>query len=522
VNQDRTKQKIIVNMTWNVAGTILMFFVGIVSSVIYVRYLGNEKYGVAVYITDMAILGVTICSLGLGTYQSKLLQKLRTEERYGSYKNVFFHNLRVRFLMVLAALVVILIATWALPGSNILQQNASLFFIAIFLVAQMALAVLRGPLQVEYQQKFLNLLDVSSLIMRLFLVLMVIYFDYGLIGFILSELLVELVQFYLLGRRFLVLVWPKLSHVASEKYGQNTGSFLSMYLVDLSNKIYSKEFDILLIGMLLGIETTAKVAIYSLSFVLVTRVFSFLGLGTANSAALIMNFVAELDAEGKKLQIAKFVTKQIKLIVFFVLPIMVGGVVLGGKVLHIMYKGDLHEYSVINGLFFIGYSISALTYVSKPVLFVLGSEKRLLNIRAVFSLIKVLLLLVLIPMLGILGAALVTTLILIISSLAEYHLLNQCIRVEIPFKFLRKMIISNVTMFSVAFFSSKMFDKAVPIDVSVVVALSVAVYSVALIALKPIDEEDYHYICNLGFIKKIRIDQLLFRFTDFPKLKVKS
>lgn len=509
------KEKIINGTIWNFVGTILMLVIGIGSSMVYVRYLGDHDYGIAVYVTDLAIFVVTVCSLGLGTYQAKVLPQFKKTGSWDRYRALLLSNIRIRLLCIGAAIAFILVLS-AMGGAKLFSEaRYTKLFLILYILFQMSLAVVRGPLQIEYQQRFLNLLDVSSLVVKFVLVLVVIFLDLGLTGFLMSEVVVETGQLVLLLGRFRTLVWPQLSGVTTARETGVLRACFPMYLVDMSSRLYGKEYDVFFLGLLLGKDSFQQITVYSLSYVLVTRVFSFLGLGTASAATLLMNFSAELVEDRKKDLLAKLIEKQFKMLAFLVLPIMCGGMLLGGKILQVLYGSQFTEFGIINGLFFLGYGISSISYVSKPILLVIGRDRALLRLRAALSVIKTLLLFLLIPGFGMFAAALVTAVVISASSLVEGAILRRELGFRVPVRLLGQLLACNLVMTLVLIGAGQLFpiNAALP-AVMAQVLLGVAVYLLALLVVKPLDSDDCNSLREIGILNKLKVNRLLGYFSS--------
>ena len=513
--QGTYREKILIGTMWNFVGTILMLVVGIGSSIVYVRYLGDHDYGIAVYVTDLSIFVVTLCSLGLGTYQAKVLPQFKKSGSWDQYRAVLLSNVRIRLLCIGVAIAFIF-ALSSFGGARLLSEaRYTKQFLVLYILFQMSLAVMRGPLQIEYQQKFLNLLDVSSLIAKFVLVLAIIFLDLGLTGFLVSEVLVELGQLVLLFGRFRTLVWPQLRGVRPVSGPGVLRASLPMYLVDMSSRVYGKEYDVFFLGLLLGRESFKQITVYSLSYVLVTRVFSFLGLGTASAATLLMNFSSELVEDQKKNLLAKLIEKQFKMLAFLVLPIMFGGMLLGGKILQVLYGSQFTEFGIINGLFFLGYGISSLSYVSKPVLLVIGRDRALLRLRALLSAVKTLLLLLFIPGFGMFAAALITTAVISVSSLVEGAMLRRQLGFRVPTRLLAQLLACNLLMVLVLLGAGHLFRfQATLPAVLGQVMLGVVVYLAALFLVKPLGSDDCNDLREIGILNQLKVNRLLAYFSS--------
>lgn len=486
-----------------------MLVIGIGSSVIYVRYLGDQNYGIAVYITDMSIFAVTICSLGLGTYQAKILPKLKSEGNLSEYRYTLVNNIRIRLLVILVLLLLVCLLNYLGYMDVLSKYYYSKYFLIVYILLQVFLAALRGPLQVEYQQKFLNMLDISALIVRLLLVLYVIYFDFGLTGFLITEVIIEISKLTLLTNRFRQLVWVQIKNVKSTYKQGILASSLPMYLVDLSSRVFGKEYDILFLGILLGKDSFRQIAIYSLSFVLVSRSFAFLGIGTANAATILMNFSSEVIADGKTYMLVKMIEKQVKFLFLIVMPMICGGVLLGGKILQFLYGNDFTEFAILNAMFFIGYGISSISYISKPILFVIGKDKVLLKIRILLAIVKTSLLIYAVINFKMYGAAMVTAFVIAILSITEGLILKHELKLNINYNYMFKVIISNLFMSGAIIFMMHSFHNITIFRLIIIILIAVLIYCVFLLLLKPFCKEDSDMLNDIALIRKYKINKLL-------------
>lgn len=505
------KEKIIHGTAWNFLGTLLMLVIGIGSSILYVRYLGTSSYGTAIYLTDLAIFLVGISTLGLGSYQATTLPKLRINNKIGEYKYVVLKIIFIRIMLAIISVILLFIA-WKtnLLDSSQINTSELIIFIGVFCILQVILACLRGNLNIEYEQKYLNIVNTFAVSFRLILVLIIISWDGKLYAFLLTEVIVEVCQIVLLGIRFYKTTWSKVRESRSVKHLGVIRGALPMFVVDTLSRFLGKEFDVFMIGLLMQ-DPMKKVAAYSLCYVLVLRVFSFLGLGTANTANLLMNFSADLVSSGQMSKVAILVEKQIKLVVFFVAPIMVGGAFLGSDILVLMYGNELSEYVSINAILFIGFGISSLTYVSKPVLFVMGKDKQMVVVRIILTLAKIALIYSFSSKFGLHGVAFASVSVLGANALWELIVLKKVLRFTIPYPLLFKVTLANLSMLGALYLFRGYVEQTTVYSIFTSVLVGIVAYVLVLFVFKPIEDCDYEIVANMSLIKKTGLAKI-FRY----------
>lgn len=507
------KHHIIAGTFWNFLGTILRIFIGIGGSILFVRYLGESDYGISVYLMDTVLLILTLSSIGLGTFQAKVFPALIASRYYSQYKYLFFHNMKIRFFILTILLMIISGCFVFLRSESIDIIKKYFVYFCIFAFLQMMLAVFRGPLQQEYQQRFLNLLNTLFLIIRILLVLIVIYLDLGLEGFLWTEIVVEFIQLFLILQRFRVLVWSKICRVIAEPFRDSIFSrSLYMFAGDFSSKIFSKEFDVLVIGWLFTDEAFNKIALYSLSYLLVLRSFSFLGFGTANSATLLLSYTSDLLSSGGGDKLASLMEKQIKLLIGFVVPLTFGGVLLGEKLLSLLYGESFVGNGLIVRFLFIGYCIYSLTYMTKPLIYALGIERRLIKVRLSLMVVKVGLIMSFVSGHSLNRFVFVSVVVLALLGLIEMGILCRNVSLfRFPLSYTLKIgIASGVMTVVVSFFHVPHFGQSLSLLLEICAGSLIYIFSLYL--LKPFSLDDCKLLWQNNPGKRINLGKILSHF----------
>lgn len=500
---ERTNKSNILNGTiWNFIGTLIRLGFGIIGSIIFVRYLGVQQYGVAVYISDLALFSVVIASLGLGTLQARLVPVLIGNGEIDKYKYLLIHNVKVRilFLSVILTLATVL---KEFKFFGIFDQVDGFFiFYLIFSLLQISIAVYKGPLNLDYQQKFINIVETGSLAFRIAAVIPVIYFDWGLIGFLCTEIIAELGQLSVLAIKFHWSIGKAMRGKIPKKYeGKILSESLFLFAIDFSSRIFGKEFDIILLSNLCSEGGFANIAIYSICFVLVLKAFSFLGLGSSNTATLLMSYSADLMSSGKGAKISLMIEKQLKLLIVAVVPLTVNGIVLGGSIIRFMYGDSFSGGEAIVSWIFFGFSVSSIAYITKPLLFVLKKEGKLIWFRGIWAVAKIAVCAFVIPRYGIQGMSIVAALFLGGISVAELIILRKYVQISCPSVFILKIAMSASSMVGSIYLISSFIPLQSVLGLIVAGIGGTVGYAINLLIIKPFDMSDYYLIKGYRYSK---------------------
>ena len=167
--------------------------VGIGSSIIFIRYLGDKGYGAVIVMADFITLFIVLLSMGLGVVQTRVLPQLFVQKEYGKAKDVILKTFIVR--IGLASIIPILLyfcSPYLLKYIYVGIPDKLLWVALCIIPVQMCISCLRGTLEVTFNQKYVSFWDVSGLVVRLLAVVPVILLDMGIVWFFVTQLLSDI------------------------------------------------------------------------------------------------------------------------------------------------------------------------------------------------------------------------------------------------------------------------------------------------------------------------------------------
>lgn len=434
-------------LSWSLAAVLFRVFIGIGSSIVFVRYLGSKDYGTVVLMADFVTIAIVVFSMGLGVVQTRILPPLFVSEKYGQAKDFIFKSFTFRIGLSLIASFLIYSRSSFFIENIYPGVSHELMVIALLIIPiQMTGTCLKGLMEVTYRQKIVGIGDVSGLLVRLLLVVPVIIFDLGVIWFFLTQLFADFYIAVLYMVIFRKYIWKKIKAAPRELFKGRIWSFgIIMMLTLLANKFLGKEMDTQILSFRLHESGLPEIAIYSISFMLVQRSLSFIGIGSGGVNNLNQSIASELVALQDMRALRKIYQGQVKLYYFIIIPLIAGSFVLAEPILTIMYGNYFRGSGNTCAILFLGIGVTVVNYINYPILFAFGYERFLLFCRAFFGIINVLLSLYLSTH-GAFGVAAATGLSLLGIAIVESFFVKRVLSFRLDASFFMKTIFCSLIM----------------------------------------------------------------------------
>ena len=215
-----------------------------------------------------------------------------------------------------------------------------------------------------------------------------------------------------------------------------------MYCLTVLTFVLGPQLDILMLS-LLSIEPE-EIALYSIGFYLAymaTSLFPML-LG----GGITLTFVSELYVDQKKEKLRQVHTTMLEYMLFFNMPIAVGGIIVGYELITLLYSVEFSEAYLIFSLYLLLMILLKLGGITSTFLAAMDKEHELLMARTLAGTLNVFLNLFLIIEWGIIGAVFATGISGIIGTAWEFIMVHRMVKPKIPFIFLLKTLSSTSLM----------------------------------------------------------------------------
>ncbi|MGC9195159.1 MAG: oligosaccharide flippase family protein [Syntrophobacteraceae bacterium] len=477
---------------WSISSFAIRFTIGIGSSILFVRYLGDTGYGAVVVMADFVTLSIVLLSQGLGVVQTRVVPQLFVQNELGMVKDFLYKVFMIRIaLSLIASLLLYPFIPW-LHAKLFPEVNSSLLVVALVLIpVQMTWTCFRGTLEVTYHQKELVFTDVAGLIFRLLAAAPVIYFDLGVVWFFGTQVFTDLFLTLLYGYLFRVKVWARIADAARIKFkGKMWSVGWIMMLVLFSGKLLGKEMDTQILSYRLKAAALPEIAIYTISFYFVVRCLALIGSADGGIANLTQSIMSELvhieDFKGLR----TLYSSQLQIYYFFAIPLALGGWVLSERILTLMYGASFAGGGNVCGLLFMVFGWTIISKLNYPMIYSLGREKSLLVERTLWGYLNVVGSYYLAPW-GAIGVASATGLCMVGMCVCETLWVRRLISPSYPIRFMLKILGGALLMAVLV----ALFIKDAPFNSQLLnllgaVVIGTIVFGASQVALKPICKSD--------------------------------
>jgi O-antigen/teichoic acid export membrane protein len=479
-----TLNKIARGMVWNSVGRSLFFLITLLLSVVLARLLAPHAYGTYILLMAIASSLMLFTFLGIENSINRFVPPLAAENKYS----------KIAYLMkrvtLARACTVILVSLSLFFGSgflaNSLFDNPSLeFYVKILAVLVFPLGfqgMLGAFLNSLYEQKFLNITNVTIELLNLLIVFFILTAGYGLTGVLASVVFTRFLLLFILYRKSIKIFADFLGHFRTAAFdlGRIMRYAWIIFLYEIFDYLFGRDLDVLILGRY---HIPSEIAFYSIAYNLVfLSLHIFLRMFEGGLAIIIVSELFEKrDFNGLK----KAYSMLFQITYFITIPIAIGGVILGGSIISLLYGTEYLDSTPIASLYFFTMTILLLKGFSATFLGGMNEESKLLRAALIFGTTNLILDLILIPKYAAIGAAIATSTAWILGASYETYILHKVLHPEYPIKFLLKTILASSIMGVIVF----MLKDILGLNVIFLVILGFSIYLAAVKLLKPVSKE---------------------------------
>ena len=461
--------------------TLLQFLIGVVQLPLLTKTLGARDYGIwsQVHVTISLISPFTTLALA-----SAMVRFLAAEKNKEEIQEGFYSIISVVFLTNLIASLAVMVFAYPLA--------MNFFDGAVQIVRITGILILLGPLSSLYlnlirtfqQIKRYSVFIIAENCVRIGLIAYLVLNGYGILSVILSLLAVQvimlLILFFLIGSQ-IGIKRPHFSRI--KEYLSFSLPFvpnsISFWLVRLSDRY--------VIGFFLGLSS---VGIYSAAYTL--GHLSFAVVGVLNFVLLVV--LSRLYDEGRMDEVKTHLSYSLKYLLTIVIPFVFGAAILAEPVLRMFSTPEIASQ---------GYFVTPLAALSTLFLSVSGiigfilvmtkKTKKLAPIWIAAAVLNLGLNILLVPRIGILGAA-ITTLIAFSLALGaiSYYSFKE-FKFSIDWHFIIKSLIASAVMSLAVWLMAPQGN----LDTILTVVAGVIIYGVVLLLLRGFSKEEIRFFWGL-------------------------
>jgi O-antigen/teichoic acid export membrane protein len=389
-------------MAWSVLAKVGRFVLGMASSVIVVRALGTDDYGVLSLVRNILMFMVIIAGGGLGNAILKFLPVLRVEGDAAGARRL------VRTAVVFNLLLWAVLAVALYAGRGVIERVFPYDNLGVIVAAAAVLALfeifftlLSRILEAGYDTRRLSFASLANYLVYIAGLAFVLPKGWGVLGVVGAAAVGNAVACLMLVPRVAVALPPSRGGQTEPGAGVDGGRLLrfsgSFVAIGVLHLVVWRQSEILFLA---HFRTAAETGFFDIAYRLPQTVLEFV---PAAVWPLVMAGFSEAYARDPgKLRSA--IDRYYRMLFLLCAPVWALGVVLGGSVVHVLYGEPMAPAAVPTQVFF---GIFALSFFGAPLsmsLYVLEKTHVNLIVYLCLAVVNVGLDLLLIPRYGVAGA----------------------------------------------------------------------------------------------------------------------
>lgn len=458
--------------------TIALTAIGFLSTIYFAHTLGPAPLGA--YFLFLAYFGI-LNLVGDGGFGGAAVKRISEGKEPNEYLSAF-----VFIRIVLLALSVSLLL-FAEPYFKDLTSSGAFFWLLLALIVSVFSSITgigvygTGKVGVSQISGF-----VDALIRTLFQIIAV-FLGFGVAG-LTGGFVSGLVAGGLMNFQYfdLKLVRFRLSHL------KNLSGFSFWIFLTASGTLVYNYTDTILIGFFMS---NAEVGIYRTAFQL-TSIATF---ATLAFHTVLYPKISNWGTHGQTKEIENSLSRAWTYSLFLAIPTCIGGMILGDKLLYYLYGASFVDG--IPALYFLllVQVVNVFMYLGTMSLTALNKPKDAFQVTVIAAITNVLLDIVLIPVLGITGAAIATLIAMTLNALGALLLLSRIISVKFEYEPVKNILFAAGLMGVVLLGITFLFPLTHVIVLVAVVILGAIIYTIVLFNLDREMHDELKNLCiNLG------------------------
>lgn len=418
---DPVKRQSLISLISNISLTA----VGFLSTMYFAHVLGAGTYGV--YSLFLAYYGVSNLLID-GGFGGAAVKRISEGKEQNEYFSAFVVIKLITLTIIISGLILILNNFPDINNYNIL------FWLIIALTISAFYGISTGGLYATGKVGIFQTGDLLNGISKVIIQVLAVFLGFeaaGLMGGFVAGLLVGgIICFKYLD---LHLAGFKIKHIKS------LISFsMWIFLASAGAMVFSYA-DTIIIGYFMS---TDDVGIYRIAFQFTTAA-TFV---TMAMHTVLYPKISYWNANNMITKIEYSLSRAFTYSLILAIPVCIGGWILGDKMLYFFYGASFVAGASVLGILLIVQIVNVFMFLLSTSLNAVDKPKDTFKVTAIASTINIILDIILIPTIGIQGAAIATLVTMIVNSVLAYYALSKVIDVKIEKKQLINIIIATSAM----------------------------------------------------------------------------
>ncbi len=482
---ERLSSKVVRGVGWNFAGVFGTLAINFIYTLVIARIVSPDDFGRLTFLLQLLGTIILLSTMGFEYAINKFIPIHRVENRAGKTADMIRKMFFLKLGVILALSLIFFFGSDLIAQQVFTKSGLSFYIklVAIILIPYGFEGIFRPLLVSYYEQKVANLSIIAARFLNLILAAALIL----MLSDISGGLFAELISWSLFLAIILVESKRKVFTVKVAPEKVNLGTVMKyssiLYAYAIMNVLLGQQLDIILLGRF---QPDAEVGFYFIGYNLSFLAVSIFNLALAGGITL--TFFSELYAKRDFQGLRKTYTVFFEYNYFAIIPIAVGGIIVGKELIELLYPSDYVAALPILTIFFASFCVIKLGGITSTFMSAMEREKALVGSRTIFGITNLALDILLIPEYGAVGAAIATSIAGILGIGYESYVVHKLVKPDYPTRFLGKVLLASLVMGMIVLVAKisigGSFMGVNP--VIVLIPLGLVVYLVMVKILKPV------------------------------------
>ena len=431
---------------WNHCAKVSDHVLAYIFSILLVRKLPIDEFGLYVMIISITTVFINFSSLGIDTLINKYVAQYN--DKNNNIESIRYMVRKSLFVRIIVSLILSMLL-FAFYQFNMIDYGSIseyLILIILFIFLQNILLFNASLCQGLLDTKYVLIVNILSRSLNLFIGYIILFQGYGI-----HELLL-LLLFSSFFSCLLYLHNNKNYIFGSIKYEDVNPMVkfaLSAWIISILTFILGKQADVIMINYYLN--SKSQIAYYEAAFSLSQALSYVFLIGLSGVSLAMFSKIAKNDLN----KLEKTWTFILKVMQVLLIPLIIFFITYSNILIPFIYGSSYYDSIILFQIliFFMLISWVIGGGMNLTMLYALNLEKKVLLSRVIAGLINIILNIILIPQLGALGAIVSTGFSTILVIMIEYVFLKSFISISFPFLYFFKiLLISLISIFSLSFY----------------------------------------------------------------------
>jgi O-antigen/teichoic acid export membrane protein len=406
--------------------------IGYISTFYFAHFLGPAVLGS--FFLFLAYYG-TFDLIGDGGFGGAAVKRISE----GKFQNEYYSAYIILRIVLLCLSIFVFIIIY--PFLSGIQENGLLFWLILALIVGTVYSIIGTNLYGTAQVGISQVSNLVNTIVKNAVQILAVFIGFG-VGGLIAGFLAGMIAAAVLNARYIRLTFSK----CNRSHFDGLLSFSIWSFLSSGGALIFTYADTILIGQFM---TKTDVGVYRVAFQLAS-VASFMVIAFHT---VLYPRISKWHADNNIPMIEQALTRAVTYSLFLAIPITTGGILLADKLLYYFYSASFESGAPVLPVLLFVQIANIFLYLQTMCLNAMDRPRISFSITAVSAVLNILLNILLIPPMGILGAATATLVSMSLNAALAYVMLRSSLKIRIDVKSMLNLGISalGMTVFIVLF-----------------------------------------------------------------------